>query len=95
MSLSPQEIAHVARLARLGLSKEEQQHLGTEINNILGWIDQLQKIDVSQVNLLENLEQPAMHERPDLVTAGNQKEEVLSNAPSKDHGFFAVPKVIE
>jgi aspartyl-tRNA(Asn)/glutamyl-tRNA(Gln) amidotransferase subunit C len=66
-----------------------------ELNHILGWVEQLGEVDTSGVEPLTAVIDQKLRLRDDAVTEGNIRDEVLANAPDAQHGFFAVPKVIE
>jgi aspartyl-tRNA(Asn)/glutamyl-tRNA(Gln) amidotransferase subunit C len=85
------EFKDIQKIAKLSRLQAEDRMVG-ELNGILKWIDELQKVDVSHVNLIPDT---SMHERDDIVTDGNQLEAILSNAPASFEGLFCVPKVIE
>jgi aspartyl-tRNA(Asn)/glutamyl-tRNA(Gln) amidotransferase subunit C len=95
MKLTDADIKKIAKLSRLKLNDEEIHYHKDNLNNIFGWIDQLQEIDVSSVNLYEDLTEQQMQERKDEVTAPNRVTEILQNAPAKMHDMFEVPKVVE
>ncbi|MBM3822221.1 MAG: Asp-tRNA(Asn)/Glu-tRNA(Gln) amidotransferase subunit GatC [Verrucomicrobia bacterium] len=89
------DIRYVANLARLKLTGEEQAHLSSQLGSILAYIEQLKKVDVSQV-------EPTAHPfprvnvmRPDEITSSLGHEDALRNAPSKAGGLFIVPKIVE
>ena len=96
MSLDHATIRRIASLARIRVEEEEVDHLCNELNGILGWIEQLNEVDVTGI---EPLTGGAGHQkvalRPDVVTDGGYPEKVLSNAPERIGDFFAVPKVVE
>ena len=95
MSVSPEQVRHIAKLARIALSEEELERIGPELNNILGWVEQLSEVDTDGVEPLATVIEQKMRLRDDVVDDGNVRDKVLSNAPDAQHGFFAVPKVIE
>ena len=95
MSVSPEQVRHIARLARLEMSHEELDRLLPELNNILGWVEQLGEVDTEGVEPLATVIEQKLRLRDDQVTDGDRRDEVLANAPAAEHGFFAVPKVIE
>ena len=66
-----------------------------ELNNILGWIEQLGEVDVTGIEPMTAVIPNQLRLRDDVVTDGDKRDDVLSNAPVAEHGFFAVPKVIE
>ena len=95
MSVSPEQVRHIAKLARIAMSDEELERLVPELNNILGWVEQLGEVDTDGVEPLATVIDQKFRLRDDVVTDGNIRDEVLANAPEAQHGFFAVPKVIE
>jgi aspartyl-tRNA(Asn)/glutamyl-tRNA(Gln) amidotransferase subunit C len=95
MSVSEKEVRHVAKLARLALSDAEIDKMVPELNNILGWVEQLGEVDTDGVEPLTAVIDLKLRLRDDVVTDGDVREKVLLNAPDAQHGFFAVPKVIE
>lgn len=95
MSVSPEQVRHIARLARLEMSDEELDRLLPELNNILGWVEQLGEVDTEGVEPLATVIEQKLRFRDDVVTDGDCRDDVLANAPAAEHGFFAVPKVIE
>jgi len=95
MSVSPEQVRHIAKLARIAMSDEELDKLLPELNNILGWVEQLGEVNTDGVEPLATVIDQKLRLRDDVVTDGNIREDVLANAPEAQHGFFAVPKVIE
>ena len=95
MSVSNEQVRHIARLARIAMSDEELERLVPELNNILGWVEQLGEVDTDGVEPLTAVIDQKLRLREDIVTDGDIREDVLANAPDSQHGFFAVPKVIE
>jgi aspartyl-tRNA(Asn)/glutamyl-tRNA(Gln) amidotransferase subunit C len=95
MSVSSQQVRHIAKLARIGMTDAEIEALVPELNNILGWVEQLGEVDTDGVEPLATVIDLKLRLRDDAVTDGNIRDEVLANAPEAQHGFFAVPKVIE
>lgn len=95
MSVSPEQVRHIANLARIAMTEEEIERLAPELNNILGWVEQLGEVNTDGVEPLTTVIDQKLRLRDDAVTAGNIRDEILENAPVAEHGFFAVPKVIE
>jgi aspartyl-tRNA(Asn)/glutamyl-tRNA(Gln) amidotransferase subunit C len=95
MSVSPEQVRHIAKLARIAMSDEELDKLLPELNNILGWIEQLGEVNTDGVEPLTAVIDQKLRLRDDVVNDGNIRDQVLANAPEAQHGFFAVPKVIE
>jgi aspartyl-tRNA(Asn)/glutamyl-tRNA(Gln) amidotransferase subunit C len=95
MSVTPEQVRHIANLARIAMSEEELERLVPELNNILGWVEQLGEVDTEGVEPLATVIEQKLRLRDDKVTGGDCREEILANAPDAEHGFFVVPKVIE
>ena len=95
MSVSPEQVRHIAKLARIAMSDEELDKLLPELNNILGWVEQLGEVNTDGVEPLTAVIDQKLRLRDDIVNDGNVRDDVLANAPEAQHGFFAVPKVIE
>lgn len=95
MAVDAAMVERVAKLARLRLAPGEAAHLEAEINGILGWIEQLQQVDTDGVEPMTAVIPNHLRLREDVVTDGGIRDEVLVNFPQAEHGFFAVPKVIE
>jgi aspartyl-tRNA(Asn)/glutamyl-tRNA(Gln) amidotransferase subunit C len=95
MSVSSEQVRHIAKLARIAMSEEELERLVPELNNILGWVEQLSEVDTDGIEPLTAVIDQELRLREDAVDAGNIRDEILANAPDAQHGFFAVPKVIE
>jgi aspartyl-tRNA(Asn)/glutamyl-tRNA(Gln) amidotransferase subunit C len=95
MSVDKETVKRVARLARIAVSDAEVEALRGELNQILGFVEQLNEVDVAGVEPMTAVVPIAMKERADAVTEGNQADRVLANAPVREDNFFAVPKVVE
>ena len=95
MTVTADTVRHVAKLARIAMTDAEIAELVPELNNILGWVDQLAEVDTDGVEPLTAVIDQKLRLRDDVVNDGNVRDKVLANAPDAQHGFFAVPKVIE
>ncbi|GAA5065939.1 Asp-tRNA(Asn)/Glu-tRNA(Gln) amidotransferase subunit GatC [Maritalea mobilis] len=95
MSIDTATAAKVAKLARIKVEEEDLPALAQEFNAILGFIEQLNELNVDDVEPMTSVEPMRLKRREDVVTDGNQPEKVLANAPDAREGFFAVPKVVE
>jgi aspartyl-tRNA(Asn)/glutamyl-tRNA(Gln) amidotransferase subunit C len=95
MSVSPEQVRHIAKLARIAMSDEEIGRLVPELNAIIGWVEQLAEVNTDGVEPLSAVIEQKLRLRDDAVTDGQIRDEILANAPAPMHGFFAVPKVIE
>lgn len=95
MSVDAATVRKIAGLARLAVTDAEVDAMVPELNNILGFIEQLGEVDTSGVAPLSAVIPNKLRLREDAVTDGDCRDQVLANAPQAEHGFFAVPKVIE
>ncbi|MGE4323857.1 MAG: Asp-tRNA(Asn)/Glu-tRNA(Gln) amidotransferase subunit GatC [Sphingobium sp.] len=95
MAIDLQTVKKIASLSRISVTDAEAAAMVPELNNILGWVDQLGEVDVAGVEPMTAVIPNQLRLRDDAVTDGNVREQVLANAPQAEHGFFAVPKVIE
>ena len=95
MSVDTATVRRIASLARIAVSDAETEALVPELNNILGWVEQLGEVDTTGIEPLHAVIPNRLRLRDDIVTDGDRQSEVLANAPQAEHGFFAVPKVIE
>ncbi len=95
MSLDPATVRRIAKLARIRVEDDQLPRLQAELNGILGWIEQLNEVDVDGVEPLTGGAQMALKLRADAVTDGGIREQVLANAPDRQGDFYAVPKVVE
>ena len=95
MSLDKATVRKIARLARLRVEEDRLGPLAQELNNILGWIEQLSEVDTQDVEPMTSIAAMKLRWRDDQVTDGGQADAVTANAPIRDRGFYAVPKVVE
>ncbi|WPY94216.1 Asp-tRNA(Asn)/Glu-tRNA(Gln) amidotransferase subunit GatC [Limimaricola variabilis] len=95
MSIDTDTARRVAKLARIRVEEEALPALAAEFNTILGFIEQLQEVDVEGIEPMTGVTPMHLKRREDVVTDGSQQDKVLANAPDAREGFFAVPKVVE
>jgi aspartyl-tRNA(Asn)/glutamyl-tRNA(Gln) amidotransferase subunit C len=95
MSVDKDTVKRVARLARIAVSDREAEKLTGDLNTILGFVEQLNEVDVTGVEPMTAVVAMQMRMRDDVVTDGEKAEQVLANAPGGNEQFFAVPKVVE
>jgi aspartyl-tRNA(Asn)/glutamyl-tRNA(Gln) amidotransferase subunit C len=95
MSIDLETAAKVASLARIKVEDDALPALAEEFNAVLGFIEQLNEVDVDGVEPMTSVTPMRLKRRADVVTDGDQQAKVLSNAPDAREGFFAVPKVVE
>jgi aspartyl-tRNA(Asn)/glutamyl-tRNA(Gln) amidotransferase subunit C len=95
MSIDTAIAAKVAKLARIRVEEDALPALAEEFNTILGFIEQLNEVDVEGVEPMTSVTPQRLKRRADVVNDGDQQDKVLKNAPGAREGFFAVPKVVE
>jgi aspartyl-tRNA(Asn)/glutamyl-tRNA(Gln) amidotransferase subunit C len=95
MSVDTQTVKRVARLARIAVTDEDAERMTGELNAILGFVEQLNEVDVSGVEPMTSVTPMEMKKRQDIVTDGNKAGDIVANAPATDENFFLVPKVVE
>jgi aspartyl-tRNA(Asn)/glutamyl-tRNA(Gln) amidotransferase subunit C len=95
MSVDTNTVRKIASLARIAVTDGEVEAMTGELNNILGWVEQLGEVDTNGIEPLAAVIPNDLRLRDDVITDGDIRENVLANAPQAEHGFFAVPKVIE
>jgi aspartyl-tRNA(Asn)/glutamyl-tRNA(Gln) amidotransferase subunit C len=95
MSIDIETARKVAHLARIRVEEDRLPALAEEFNNILGFIEQLNEVNVDDVEPMTSVTPMRLKRRADVVTDGSYQEKILSNAPDAREGFFAVPKVVE
>jgi aspartyl-tRNA(Asn)/glutamyl-tRNA(Gln) amidotransferase subunit C len=95
MSVDTATVKRVARLARIAVSEEDAERMTGELNTILGFVEQLNEVDVTGVEPMTSVIPMEMKKRQDGVTDGNKADDIVANAPATDENFFLVPKVVE
>ena len=94
MSIDDSVVKKIANLSKINLTEEEQKLFKVELNNILEWVDELQKVNTDKVEPMLSVFNESMKLRQDKSEQTNA-DDILNNAPEKKEGFFIVPKVIE
>ena len=95
MSIDNQIVRKVSKLAKIKINEKEETKLIEELNNILGWVDELKKVNTEQVEPMLSVFNESMIMRKDEVSSETSDELILKNAPKSKSGFFVVPKVVE
>ena len=95
MALDQETVRRIATLARIKVPEENLEPLAGELNNILGWIEQLSEVDTDDVQPMTSVVETAAPQRPDVVTDGGAPDKVLRNAPQAEGAVYTVPKVVE
>ena len=88
-------VKYVGHLARLSLSPDEEQKLGAQLNNIIGFVEQLKSVNVSGVEATAHAVPTVNVTRADEVRPSLSHEEAMRNAPKQSNGLFIVPKIVE
>ena len=95
MASSDFDIKYVAHLARIELSPDEEKKLSAQLGHILGYIEKLNQLDVSNVEPTAHAVPLINVTRPDRIGESLSQEEALRNAPARANGLFIVPKIVE
>lgn len=95
MSVDTATVKRVARLARIAVTDAEAEKMKGELNAILGFVEQLDEVDVSGVDPMTSAVETTMRKRVDEVSAGDRADDIVANAPMSEDNFFMVPKVVE
>ena len=95
MSVDADTVRRIAHLARIAVADSEVENLRAELNAMLAFVELLQEVNVEGVEPMTSVTPMAMKKRHDVVTAGDDAEAVLKNAPQSADNFFLVPKVVE
>lgn len=95
MSVDLTTVKRVAHLARIAVSQEEAVEMESGLNAILGFVEQLNEVDIDDVEPMTSVMPMDMKKRQDVVTDGGKADDIVANAPQSDENFFVVPKVVE
>lgn len=95
MPLDKDAVRKIAHLARIRVADEDLDGMAAELSRIIGWVEQLAEADADGVRPMTSVADMTLAERGDVITDGDCRDKVLANAPDREDGFYAVPKVIE
>ncbi|AXE30119.1 Asp-tRNA(Asn)/Glu-tRNA(Gln) amidotransferase GatCAB subunit C [Chromobacterium phragmitis] len=95
MSLTHQDVARIAKLARINVSEAEIAATADQLNNIFGLIEKMQAVDTAGIEPMAHPQDVSLRLRDDVVTEANRREAFQAVAPQVEKGLFLVPKVIE
>ena len=95
MSLTKNQVQHIATLARLKLAESEFDDVVEKLSKIVDFVDQLQAAPTDDVLPMAHPLNMAQRLRADVVTESNERERIQQNAPKTEDGYYLVPKVIE
>ena len=95
MSIDIETVDKIAFLSRLKIEDNAKESTKEEFNKIIQWVDQLKEVNTDNIEPLISVNENSIQLREDEVTQGQCSNEILANAPMKEYGYFAVPKVVE
>jgi len=95
MSLTPEDVSRIALLSRIELTATERETTRAQLNDILGFIEQLQAVDTAGIEPMAHAVDVVQRLRPDAVTESDRRAEFQAVAPETEAGLYLVPKVIE
>ncbi len=95
MSVDAATVKRVAHLARIALPLEDVATMQGEINAMLGFVGQLNEVDVDGIEPMTSVMPMVMKKRADVVTDGEIADQIIRNAPQSEDDYFMVPKVVE
>ena len=95
MSIEKNQVKKVAKLSRISLDESKVESLSKDLNSIIKFVEQLNKLDTKDTKPLSSVIDKTLEPRNDKVNDGKIKDEILKNSPDKNEDFFIVPKVIE
>lgn len=95
MSIDIDAVDKIAFLSRLKIEDNVKEDTKEEFNKIIQWVDQLREVNTDNIEPLISVNENSIQLREDKVTQGQCSKDILANAPMKEYGYFAVPKVVE
>ena len=95
MTVDAETVMRIGHLARIRVEENEVAPYAIEINAILGFVGQLNEVDVTDIEPMTSVTPMALRRREDRVTDGNYADNIVANAPLTEDNFFMVPKVVE
>ena len=95
MSIDKNQVKKVAKLSRISLDERKLNSLSKDLDSILNFVEQLNKLDTKKTEPLTSVVNKTLEPRVDKINDGKIKDKILENSPNKNEEFFIVPKVIE
>lgn len=95
MQITPDLIKYLESLARITLSEDEEKKVGSELQDILTYIDMLNELDTDGVEAMSHCFPVTNVMREDVVGESMTLDEIVANAPESQDGCFVVPKTVE
>ena len=95
MSIDKNQVKKVAKLSRISLDDSKLESLSKDLDSILNFVEQLNKLDTEKIEPLTSIVDKTLEPRKDVINDGKIKDQILINSPEKNDEFFIVPKVVE
>ena len=95
MSIDKSQVKKVAKLSRISLDDRKLESLSKDLDSILNFVEQLNKLDTKKTEPLTSIVNKSLEARKDIINDGKIKNQILKNSPDKNEEFFIVPKVVE
>ena len=95
MSIDKNQVKKVAKLSRISLDEKKLESLSKDLDSILNFVEQLNKLDTKKTEPLTSIVNKSLEARKDIINDGKIKNQILKNSPDKNEEFFIVPKVVE
>jgi len=95
MSLTPDDVRRLARLARIAIDEHDSAAVLERLNDVLGLIDEMRAVDTHGIEPMSHAVDTVQRLRPDAVRDMDQRQRHQSVAPAVEEGLYLVPKVIE
>ena len=95
MSIDKSQVKKVAKLSRISLDDKKLESLSKDLDSILNFVEQLNKLDTKKTEPLTSIVDKTLEPRKDVISDGKIKDQILKNSPEKNEEFFIVPKVVE
>ena len=95
MSIDAATVKRIGRLARIRVEENEVEKYQGELNAILGFVEQLDEVNVDGVEAMTSVTPMQLRRRDDVNSDGGYPEKIVKNAPLSEDNFFMVPKVVE
>tara|TARA_Y100001970_G_scaffold33426_1_gene41550 strand:- start:5944 stop:6231 length:288 start_codon:yes stop_codon:yes gene_type:complete len=95
MSIDKSQVKKVAKLSRISLDDKKLESLSKDLDLILNFVEQLNKLDTKKTEPLTSIVNKSLEARKDIINDGKIKNQILKNSPDKNEEFFIVPKVVE
>ena len=95
MSIDKNQVKKVAKLSRISLDNSKLESLSKDLDSILNFVEQLNKLDTEKIEPLTSIVDKTLEPRKDVINDGKIKDQILINSPEKNEEFFIVPKVVE